>query len=74
MLKYEYLDLTLRDVLALARGTAPERGTPVPLEELGAALDQLVRRLALQDSAGEREQRAWLADQLDITEAVDADS
>jgi hypothetical protein len=65
--------LTLRDVLALARGTSPAAGTPVALDELTDAFRQLVQRAALQDAHSARKQREWLAQQFD-TEATNADS
>jgi len=68
-----YLDLTLRDALALHAHAAP-RGEGAELETVHAAVDALAQRLVQQQEARDADQREWLAQQFDAPNGGDGGS
>lgn len=59
-----YLDLSLRELLALHAHAAP-RGKGVELDVVHAAVDAYAQRIDRARLAADADQRAWLADQID---------
>lgn len=64
MLPPEFLDLTLRQVLALHDPRHP-RAKPVTLSRLCRALRRMHAQIRANDAARDAEQREWLAQQFD---------
>jgi hypothetical protein len=60
MIADEYLDLSLRSVVALASRPHP-RDTPIAVKTIVDAVRKLERRIAAQDAADEASDREWLA-------------
>lgn len=68
----EHLDLTLRDVLALATGAPPPHGEPIDVSTIAAAVEALAKELAAEARTNEREQKDWLAQQFDeLTDSIE---
>lgn len=66
---HEYLQLTLHEALALARLLPPAR-EPASLDAIATAVRALARRIEAQDARADREQREWLAAQLELATEV----
>ena len=59
MIPDDYLDLSLRSIVALTR--PHPRDTPIAVETIVEAVHKLERHIAAQDAADEASDREWLA-------------
>ncbi len=57
----EYLDMTLRSMVALSLGRGHPRGTPCEVSTMVDAIHALDARVAVQDAARAADDAEWLA-------------
>ncbi len=65
----EYLDMSLRSMVALAAGRGHPRGTPCEVSTIVAAVHALDQRIAKQDAARAADDAEWLAREFELITA-----